>query len=141
MNYFNEQPFIYTLNPPLLGNDAMDDFLFETQRGFCEHYSSAFVYLIRAAGIPARVVTGYQGGEKNPVDDYLIVRQSSAHAWAEVWLDDTGWIRVDPTAVVSPNRIESGIQDAIAELNQLPAILLTRNSFFLKMLYQWDSLN
>lgn len=141
LRYFNQQPFVYTLNPPILGNEAMDDFLFETQRGFCEHYSSAFVYLMRAAGIPARVVTGYQGGEKNPVDDYLIVRQSSAHAWAEVWHDDEGWVRVDPTAAVSPDRIESGIQNAVAERDQLPAILIANDSIFLQARYQWDSFN
>ncbi len=141
LRYFREQPFVYTLDPPLLGNNAMDDFLFETQRGFCEHYSSAFVYLARAAGIPARIVAGYQGGEKNPVDQYLIVRQSSAHAWAEVWLDDAGWVRVDPTAAVSPDRIESGIQDAIEERDQLPGILLAGDSIFLKARYHWDSFN
>lgn len=139
LRYFSEQPFVYTLNPPLLGNDAMDDFLFETRRGFCEHYSSAFVYLARAAGIPARIVTGYQGGEKNPVDEYLIVRQSSAHAWAEVWFDDTGWQRVDPTAAVSPDRIESGIQDAVAERGRLPAILFGGNSMLVQLRYRWDS--
>ncbi len=139
LSYFTKQPFAYTLNPPLLGNDAMDDFLFETQRGFCGHYSSAFVYLARAAGIPARIVTGYQGGEKNPVDEYVIVRQSSAHAWAEVWLDDAGWVRVDPTSAVAPDRIESGIQDAVEERNQLPTILLGGDSVFLKARYYWDS--
>ncbi len=141
LRYFNEQPFVYTLNPPLLGNDAMDDFLFETRRGFCEHYSSAFVYLARAAGIPARIVTGYQGGEKNPVDEYLIIRQSSAHAWAEIWIDGTGWQRVDPTAAVSPDRIESGIQDAVAERDLLPTILLGGNSILLGLRYRWDSFN
>jgi len=141
LRYFNEQPFVYTLRPALLGNDAMDDFLFETRRGFCEHYSSAFVYIMRAAGIPARVVTGYQGGDVNPVDDYLIVRQSNAHAWAEVWLEDRGWVRHDPTAAVSPTRIEQGIQDAIPERDQLPSILITNNALLLKMRYQWDSFN
>ncbi len=141
LRHFNQQPFVYTLNPPILGNDAMDDFLFETQRGFCEHYSSAFVFLMRSAGIPARVVTGYQGGEKNPVDDYLIVRQSSAHAWTEVWLEGKGWQRVDPTAAVSPDRIESGIQDAVAERDQLPSILIDGHGWFRSARYQWDSFN
>lgn len=100
--------FSYTLNPPLLGRDSVDDFLFDTQRGFCEHYSSAFVFLMRAAGIPARVVTGYQGGWWNSASSYLLVRQSDAHAWAEVWLPQRGWLRVDPTAAVSPARIERG---------------------------------
>lgn len=141
MRYFNIQPFVYTLNPTVLGNDAMDDFLFETRRGFCEHYSSAFVYLMRAAGIPARIVTGYQGGEPNPVDDYMIVRQSSAHAWAEVWLGEQGWVRQDPTAAVSPSRIESGIQDAILERDLLPAILISNSQWLINIRYQWDSFN
>ena len=111
--YFNQQPFFYTLQPSLLRGDTVDEFLFSTRRGFCEHYSSAFTVLMRAAGIPARVVTGYQGGEYNEVGDYLLVRQRDAHAWTEVWLDDTGWTRVDPTAAVSPNRIEQGMDAVI----------------------------
>ncbi|MFT3792395.1 MAG: transglutaminase-like domain-containing protein [Rudaea sp.] len=106
--------FFYTLSPPLLGRDAMDDFLFGTKRGFCEHYAAAFVVLMRAAGIPARVVTGYQGGYFNTVGNYLLVRQSDAHAWAEVWLAGRGWVRVDPTAAVSPQRVELGAQAAMA---------------------------
>ena len=104
--------FTYTLHPPLLGRDSVDDFLFETQKGFCEHYAAAFVVLMRAAGIPARVVTGYQGGWWNPTGGYLLVRNSDAHAWAEIWLNDRGWVRVDPTAAVSPARIELGAQAA-----------------------------
>ncbi|NCT66383.1 MAG: DUF3488 domain-containing transglutaminase family protein [Rhodanobacteraceae bacterium] len=100
--------FTYTLNPPLLGRDAVDDFLFDTRRGFCEHYASAFVFLMRAAGIPARVVTGYQGGWWNEGSRYLLLRQSDAHAWAEVWHEGRGWRRVDPTAAVSPARVELG---------------------------------
>lgn len=104
---FNES-FTYTLSPPLLGRDSVDDFMFATRAGYCEHYSSAFVYLMRAAGIPARVVTGYQGGWKNELGDYLLVRQSDAHAWSEVWFEGRGWVRIDPTSAVSPARIESG---------------------------------
>ena len=107
--YFNKEPFFYTLNPPLLGRDPVDQFLFETRRGFCEHYAAAFVTLLRAAGVPTRVVVGYQGGVYNETGNYLIVRQADAHAWAEVWLDATGWTRVDPTAAVAPSRIEYGI--------------------------------
>lgn len=106
LNYFREQPFFYTRQPPLLLNDPVDEFLFDTRRGFCEHYASAFVFIMRAAGIPARVVTGYQGGEMNPLGDYFIVRQSNAHAWAEVWLRNQGWVRIDPTAVIPAHRIE-----------------------------------
>ncbi|MET0229625.1 MAG: DUF3488 and transglutaminase-like domain-containing protein [Rhodanobacteraceae bacterium] len=100
--------FTYTLNPPLLGRDSVDEFLFETQKGFCEHYASAFVFLMRAAGIPARVVTGYQGGWWNPTGSYLLVRNSDAHAWTEIWIEGRGWVRVDPTAAVSPARISLG---------------------------------
>ncbi len=105
---FREQPFRYTLEPPPLGVDAVDEFLFDTRAGFCEHYASAFVVLMRAMAIPARIVTGYQGGERNPVDGYWLVRQADAHAWAEVWLAGRGWVRVDPTAAVDPARIEHG---------------------------------
>ncbi len=108
LNHFRRGGFRYTLQPPALGHDSVDDFLFGTRLGFCEHYASAFVVLMRALGIPARVVTGYQGGDINPVDGNLTVRQSDAHAWAEVWLPERGWKRVDPTAVVSPVRIEQG---------------------------------
>ena len=115
LDYFHNENFYYTLQPPLLGTDPVDEFLFDKRRGFCEHYASAFVVLMRAAGIPARVVTGYQGGELNPVGNYLIVRQSDAHAWAEVWLGRDGWVRVDPTAAVAPERIEYGA-DALRRL-------------------------
>jgi transglutaminase-like putative cysteine protease len=120
LNFFRTQLFFYTLVPPELGRDPVDDFLFQTRRGFCEHYASAFVFLMRAAGVPARVVTGYQGGEINPLGDYLIVRQSEAHAWAEVWLAGQGWVRVDPTGAVSPARIETGIAAAIPRGEPLP---------------------
>ena len=104
--------FTYSLEPPPLGRDTVDDFLFGTKEGFCEHYASAFVFLMRAAGIPARVVTGYQGGWWS--GEYLLVRQSDAHAWAEIWRDGIGWTRVDPTAAVSPTRIELGARAANA---------------------------
>lgn len=102
---FREQAFFYTLRPPRLGDDAIDAFLFDTRRGFCEHYAGAFTFLMRAAGLPARVVTGYQGGEYNPLGGYFLVRQRNAHAWSEVWLDGEGWRRVDPTAVIPPGRV------------------------------------
>lgn len=108
ISHFREQPFSYTLTPPLLGSQAMDEFLFQTRAGFCEHYASAFVLLMRAAGIPARVVTGYQGGMVNRLGGYVLVRQSDAHAWTEVWLEGRGWVAVDPTSAIDPARVEPG---------------------------------
>ena len=109
LNHFRDNPFYYTLEPPGLGRNPVDEFLFESRRGFCEHYAAAFVTLMRLAGIPSRIVTGYQGGELNPVGNYLIVRHSDAHAWSELWLEGRGWVRVDPTAAVAPERILSSI--------------------------------
>jgi len=106
LNYFRSEPFYYTRQPPAMLDRPIDQFLFEERRGFCEHYASAFVVLMRAAGLPARIVTGYLGGEFNNIGNYFIVRQSDAHAWAEVWLEDKGWVRVDPTAVIPPSRVE-----------------------------------
>jgi transglutaminase-like putative cysteine protease len=138
LSLFRDQPFTYTLEPPKLNADPVDQFLFETRSGFCEHYASAFTFLMRAAGIPARVVTGYLGGEVNPVDGYVVVRQSDAHAWSEVWLPSEGWVRVDPTAAVSPLRIERGLAAAVPEIDRP---LLARNSFdWLKQArYAWDA--
>jgi transglutaminase-like putative cysteine protease len=116
LQYFNTEPFVYTLTPPLLGEDPVDEFLFDSRRGFCEHYATAFATLMRAAGVPTRLVIGYQGGDYNAAGDYLIVRQSDAHAWTEVWLEGRGWVRVDPTAAVAPERIELGV-DAVRRLN------------------------
>jgi transglutaminase-like putative cysteine protease len=125
LNVFRTQLFFYTLVPPELGRDSVDEFLFDTRRGFCEHYASAFVFLMRAAGVPARVVTGYQGGEMNPVGNYLLVRQAEAHAWAEVWLRGAGWVRVDPTAAVSPARIQVGMAAAVPRSDPVPLALRT----------------
>jgi protein-glutamine gamma-glutamyltransferase len=123
--------FRYTLHPPLLGRNSIDDFLFSTQQGFCEHYASAFVVLMRSAGIPARVVTGYQGGWWNDSGGYLLVRNSDAHAWAEVWMAGRGWVRVDPTAAVSPARIELGAAAAndASSWAQSPWVRALRNNF------------
>ncbi len=139
LKLFREQPFIYTLAPPELGDNPVDQFLFETRSGFCEHYASAFTYLMRSAGVPARVVTGYLGGEINPVDGYLVVRQSEAHAWTEVWLPGEGWVRVDPTAAVSPLRIERGLAAAVPETDQ--ASLRARNRFewLRQARFAWDA--
>lgn len=111
---FTRENYTYTLKPGRLeGPDRIDAFLFDTLRGFCEHYASAFVFMMRAAGVPARVVAGYQGGETNPVNGTVIVHQFDAHAWAEVWLAGRGWVRVDPTAAVAPERIEWGLEQAM----------------------------
>ena len=134
--------FSYTLQPPRLGIHSVDDFLFSTQRGFCEHFSSSFVFLMRAAGIPARVVTGYLGGELNPLDGHIVVRQSDAHAWAEVWLDDAqGWVRIDPTASVSPSRIESGIGAALPTSELPPALARLSMPWLQDLRHGWEMLN
>lgn len=137
LSYFSNNNFIYTLSPDLLGHDAMDDFLFNSRRGFCEHYASAFVYLMRAAGIPSRVVIGYQGGKMNPLGDYMIVRQSDAHAWAEVWINNR-WTRVDPTAAVSPDRVERGIQNAGLEQSKLPLLLVSSSNLLKNAAFLYD---
>jgi transglutaminase-like putative cysteine protease len=121
LEMFREQPFRYTLTPPPLSLHSVDDFLFNTRAGFCEHYSSAFVILMRALDIPARVVVGYQGGEINPVDNFLEVRQRDAHAWTEIWLPGRGWVRVDPTAAVAPERVERGANLALPPRTGLAA--------------------
>jgi transglutaminase-like putative cysteine protease len=143
LNFYN-QSFTYTLSPPKVGFHTADDFLFTTQSGFCEHYASSFVVLMRAVGIPARVVTGYQGGEWNAEDNYLLVRQYDAHAWAEVWLDGEGWIRFDPTAAVAPNRIEQGgLLDSLSVNDQelLDSTILPSLAWINSLSLKWDSLN
>jgi len=135
---FRNERFSYTLTPPLLGSQPVDEFLFDTRSGFCEHYSSAFAVILRAAGIPARIVTGYLGGEINHLGNYLIVRQADAHAWTEVWFHDQGWVRIDPTAAVSPLRVESGISAAVPRTDPLP--LLVRGDFEMlrQLRFTWD---
>jgi protein-glutamine gamma-glutamyltransferase len=137
---FRNENFIYTLSPPPLGNHPADDFLFETRSGFCEYYASAFAVLMRAAGIPARIVTGYLGGEINPIGNYLIVRQSDAHAWTEVWLRDEGWVRIDPTAAVSPARVERGIAAAVPRTDRLPLLARGDYPWLRHLRLTWDSL-
>ncbi|KTT66857.1 transglutaminase [Pseudomonas oryzihabitans] len=112
--YFRQQPFVYTLQPPTASVDAIDAFLFDNRRGFCAHYAGAMTFALRVAGIPARVVAGYQGGEFNAAGGYLLVRQFDAHAWVEYWLPERGWVSVDPTAQVAPERVERGLQEALA---------------------------
>jgi transglutaminase-like putative cysteine protease len=115
LQMFRQQEFRYTLNPPLLTRDTVDEFVFETRAGFCEHYASAFTVMMRMAGIPARVVTGYQGGYFNEIGSYMLVRQSDAHAWSEVWLPGTGWSRIDPTAAVAPERVDRSATELFAQ--------------------------
>ena len=107
--WIHQTEFRYTLSPPRLNTNRIDEFLFETKAGFCEHYSSSFTFMLRAAGIPARVVAGYQGGELSRSGNVWEVRQMDAHAWTEVWLEGKGWLRVDPTAFVAPERVEQGM--------------------------------
>ncbi|WP_042010700.1 transglutaminase TgpA family protein [Aeromonas fluvialis] len=112
---FRSQSYYYTLTPPRLGRDGVDTFLFDTRQGFCGHYAMATAFVLRAAGIPARLVTGYLGGEWNPTGNYLAVHQFDAHAWVE-YLDEGGiWRRVDPTAAVAPERIEGGVREALSD--------------------------
>lgn len=138
---YREQPFVYTLRPPRLGRDSVDDFLFGTQRGFCEHYASSFVFLMRAAGIPARIVTGYLGGELNPFNDTWVVRQSDAHAWAEIWVAERGWIRVDPTGAVAPDRIERGLEEALPDGEVLPGEYLRSFDLLISLRDRWDAVD
>lgn len=126
LHYFADNPFIYSKQPPRLLGDPVDEFLFETRKGFCEHFASTFAVLTRMAGIPSRVVTGYQGGEMNTLNDYMIVRQSSAHAWTEVWIKGEGWVRTDPTATIPSDRIEQPqfqdrfSPDSLRQAKQIP---------------------
>ncbi|WP_439669587.1 Transglutaminase-like enzyme, putative cysteine protease [Cupriavidus necator] len=144
LRLFAAAPFAYTLSPPPLGSDQVDSFVFDTRRGFCEHYASSFVFLMRAAGVPARVVTGYQGGEYNPIGNHYVVRQSDAHAWAEVWLDGRGWVRVDPTSAVAPGRIEQGLDAVVGSEaadwrpSQQPAWLKDLRWAYEGVVYTWQ---
>lgn len=139
---FREQGFVYTLQPrPLRGADDIDRFVFGTKEGFCEHFAGSFTFMMRAAGIPARVVTGYQGGSRNPLGGYLIVRQSDAHAWSEVWLPGRGWVRVDPTSAVSPARVEAGIGAAMAGSDALPDMALPGTSWAKQLMLSWDAVH
>jgi transglutaminase-like putative cysteine protease len=138
--WFTAEPFVYTLSPPELDQDPVDAFLFDIRRGFCEHYASAFVVLLRAGGIPARVVTGYQGGEMNPRGGYMIVRHSDAHAWAEALIDGQ-WRRYDPTAAVAPNRIEIGLGGALPASEQVPLLARLDVGWIKGLQLAWDAVN
>jgi transglutaminase-like putative cysteine protease len=140
LQWFQAQGLEYTLEPGTTSLDSVDTTLFETKLGFCAHFASAYATMMRAAGVPARVVTGYLGGEWNPVGGYLLVRQSEAHAWTEIWLDGRGWTRVDPTAVVSPERLQRGVYDMLAD--SLPASsALYRTAWVNRLSQLWDGAN
>ena len=138
---FNEEEYYYTLEPPPLGSNPVDRFLFQTRSGFCEHYASAFALMMRAAGIPARVVVGYQGGELNPMGDYMIVRQADAHAWTEVWLEGAGWRRVDPTAAVAPERVDAGRTGAMFDGTAAAWGLSAPSRLLHNLVLTWDAAN
>ncbi|TRW95619.1 transglutaminase TgpA family protein [Candidatus Methylobacter oryzae] len=133
LSYFRTEDFHYTLTPPVMDNNPIETFLFQTRRGFCSHYASAFVYLMRVAHIPARIVTGYQGGEMNKVGDFMEIRQADAHAWVEVWLKDKGWVRVDPTAAIAPERIER----EISMDRRTSYGIATANNYLPRSAYDW----
>jgi len=139
LRYFQEGGFEYTLTPPRLERDSIDDLLFSTRLGFCGHFASAYVTLMRAVGIPARVVTGYLGGTWNPVGGYYVVRQSDAHAWAEVWLEDAGWTRIDPTAVVAPERLRRGVNELLDSGTSLTGRLFMRAEWLRRLRDTWDA--
>ncbi|SDJ60596.1 transglutaminase TgpA family protein [Microbulbifer yueqingensis] len=141
LGFFNES-FTYTLEPPRLGRDSVDAFLFDTRRGFCEHFAGSYVFMMRAAGVPARVVAGYQGGEWVEGEQYLLVRQYDAHAWAEIWSAGRGWHRIDPTGAVSPERIRDGLQRAAADEFMREALLpVHRIPLLNRLRLQWDMIN
>ncbi|WMS87476.1 DUF3488 and transglutaminase-like domain-containing protein [Pleionea litopenaei] len=115
LTFINQQPFYYTLTPPIMQSNMVDDFWFNHRKGFCEHYSSSVAFILRSANIPARIVTGYQGGEYNNIGEYYLVRQRDAHAWVEYWQESTGWTRLDPTSAVAPSRIDESL---LSEMSQ-----------------------
>src|SRR5206468_365886 len=130
IQYFKSPGFVYTLSPGPYNSPELDEFLFERRAGFCEHYAAAFASLMRLANVPSRVIIGYQGGEFNEIGQYLIVRQSDAHAWCEVWLKGRGWLRVDPTSVIAPDRVNAGLQSFLeaAGTGSAPAALAAHTS-------------
>lgn len=140
IEHFRRERLQYTTEPRLLGRDSVDEFLFDSREGFCEHFSSAFAFLMRAAGVPARVVTGYQGGDLNPVDGRFTVRQSDAHAWAEVFLRGRGWTRVDPTVLSVPQRLDEGLARAVASFDALPLLLRPDMAWLRTLRYNWEAL-
>jgi transglutaminase-like putative cysteine protease len=140
LDWFRDNGLVYTLEPGVTTIDSVDTTLFDSKRGFCGHFASAYATMMRAAGVPARIVTGYLGGEWNPVGGYLMVRQSDAHAWTEIWLEGTGWTRIDPTAVVAPGRLQQGIFDLLAE-SFSGAGNSRRRTWLTHLDHLWDSAN
>lgn len=144
LNVINRQEYYYTLTPGVLEDEVVDGFWLGTREGFCEHYAGAFVFIMRAAGVPARVVTGYQGGEYNPYGDFYLIKQSDAHAWTEVWIDNRGWVRIDPTAAIDPSRVEEVLRNQATRRDswfsdrefgfELP------QSFLAKLSMRWDAI-
>ena len=146
LQYFRQQGFAYTLSPPMLrSRDSVDEFLFRTRRGYCSHYAQALTWMMRCAGVPARIVVGYQGGEQNPLGDYLIVRQSDAHAWVELALPGQGWTRVDPTQAVAPDRIASGMQQFLTRTGEGSLFMIDDDHWLMQIGHSlqlsWDALN
>jgi transglutaminase-like putative cysteine protease len=141
LRHIRRESFVYTLSPPTLSGDPIDQFFFDVRAGFCEHYAGSFVFLMRAMGVPARVVTGYQGGEMNPVDGYMVVRQADAHAWAEIFVAGQGWQRVDPTGAVSPERVQGGISQALPRPLGLPGLGPTIDApdWIKRLRFRWDA--
>jgi len=131
--------YTYTLEPPPLGVHSVDEFLFDTHAGFCEHFASAFTFLMRSAGVPSRVVTGYQGGDLNPYDRIVTVRQWDAHAWSEVFLSGRGWVRVDPTAAAFPRRVESGVTLAVPQSAAMPLMMQPNMEWLRSMRNRWEA--
>jgi len=129
LNIIREQEFYYTLTPPLLIGNELDQFFYQTKKGFCVHYASVFTFMMRASGIPARVVTGYLGGEYNKQSDHLSIYQYDAHAWSEIWVADKGWLRVDPTAAVNPARVESGLSQLLQQDSLFNADILNLHRY------------
>jgi transglutaminase-like putative cysteine protease len=136
--FFQKQLLAYTLTPPLMRENAVDAFLFDHKRGFCEHFASAYAFALRAAGVPARVIGGYQGGEVNPVDGYFTVRQYDAHVWVEAWVKNRGWVRIDPTADSAPRRIDGGLRTAVSG-EEAPLLARQNYAWLREIRYRLDA--
>jgi transglutaminase-like putative cysteine protease len=141
LDWFRDNGLRYTLEPGTTSLDSVDTTLFDSKRGFCGHFASSYAMMMRAAGVPARVVTGYLGGEWNPMGGYLIVRQSDAHAWTEIWLEGHGWTRIDPTTVVAPERLRSGIFDLLSDSLPATSAFLHNSALWSRLQHVWDGAN